>query len=612
MDSYSGRKNFIIILMLLLGLIYVVKLFYLQVIDSSYKLTASNNVLRYITQYPARGLIYDRNGELLVYNEAAYDLMVTPGQLEQFDTIEFCNILNINKQFVKEQIEVAQEYSKYKPSIFLKQVSSLTYARLQEKLYKYPGFFVQPRTVRRYTGSYAAHILGYVGEVDEKTVESNDYYKSGDYIGISGIEKTYEEALRGEKGVNIFLVDVHNRIKGPYSNGRYDSKARMGSNVISSVDADLQAYGEKLMYNKIGSIVAIEPSTGEILALVSAPGYDPELLVGRQRTQQYNILARDTLKPLFNRAVMAQYPPGSTFKLINALIGLQEGVVRPYTEYDCYGGYSARNVFMACHGHKSPVDLVESIQVSCNTYFAQLLRRIMENPKYENVPNAFEKWQSHLLSFGFGEKLNSDVSNELRGIVPTKKYYDRIYGERGWNTLTILSLAIGQGELGTTPLQMANMAATIANRGYYITPHVIKEIEGDYHIDSIYMKKKYTSIDSVYYETVIEGMDLAVNGEPGSGSTARTAHLENVVICGKTGTAENPHGEDHSIFIAFAPKDDPQIAISVYIENGGFGARWAAPTAKLMIEKYLNDSISVPWWEEYIMNADLRNNEEKD
>ncbi|PLX11511.1 MAG: penicillin-binding protein 2 [Marinilabiliales bacterium] len=612
MDSFANRRHIIRFVIILVGLIYIIRLFLLQVVDNTYKVTASSNVLRYVTQFPARGLIYDREGRLLVYNEAAYDLMLVPQQLEAFDTAEFCDILNVSKEYIDENIKRAKDYSHYNSSIFLKQVSSITYANLQEKLYKYPGFYVQARTLRKYTNENGAHLLGYVGEVNDKIIEKDDYYKSGDYIGISGIEQSYEEYLRGEKGVNVYLVDVHNRIKGTYSNGRLDKKAEVGSNIISTIDVDLQSYGEKLMNNKIGSIVAIEPSTGEILALVSAPTYNPELLVGRIRTKNYVNLMSDTLKPLFNRALMAQYPPGSTFKIINGLIGLQEKVLWTSTEHDCAGAYYSGRMRVGCHIHRSPLDFIESIQMSCNTYYCNVFRSILDNKKYPTIRESFDQWREYVMSFGFGQYLNSDFSNELKGLVPTKQTYDRVYGEKGWRSLTLVSMAIGQGELGTTPLQMANMTAAIANRGYYYTPHIVKEIEGDYSLDDRFYQKNYTKIDSNYFNIVIEGMDLAVNGEPGSGSTARTAHLEDVVVCGKTGTAENPHGEDHSIFIAFAPKDDPKIAIAVYIENGGFGGTWAAPTAKLMIEKYLNDSISVPWWEQYVLNAEINYNAETD
>jgi penicillin-binding protein 2 len=610
-DSFAGRKNIIRLIIGLIGVVFIIRLFIIQVVDSTYKLTASNNVLRYETQFPARGLIFDRNGKLLVYNEAAYDIMVNPKQVTPFDTTEFCSILEIDKAYIDDNILKAKRYSLYKPSIFLKQISSITYAQLQEKLYKFPGFFVQPRTVRKYATPYAAHILGYVGEVNDKIIESDSYYKLGDYIGISGIEQTYEKQLKGKKGVSIFMVDVHNRIKGPYNEGHFDVKAEVGSNVISTIDYELQAYGEKLMSNLTGSVVALEPATGEILALISTPGYDPSLLVGRVRTKNYSALMNDSLMPLFNRAIMAQYPPGSTFKVINALIGQQEKIIFPYSSHSCYGGYLAGRLRVACHNHNSPLDLVESIQNSCNTYYCIVFRSILDDSKYVTVGNAYENWRKHVMSFGFGKVLNSDLGNELAGLIPPKEFYDRMHKTPNWKSLNVISLAIGQGELGTTPLQMANMTAAIANRGYYFIPHAVKEIEGDFTLDSRFLEKQFTSIDSTYYEPVIRGMELAVNGDFSSGSTAWRARIPGTIVCGKTGTAQNPHGKDHSIFIAFAPKDSPKIAIAVYIENGGFGGTWAAPLAKLMMEKYLNDSISNPYYENYILNAHITIKNEK-
>jgi penicillin-binding protein 2 len=612
LDTYAVRRNIIAFIIVLVAVIFLVKLFLIQVVSTDYTPAATNNVVRRITQYPARGLIYDRNGELLVYNQAAYDIMVNPQHLDAFDTTEFCNILKIEREYLNKKLKEAKEYSRYKPSIFLKLVSSETYARLQEKMYKFPGFFVQPRTARKYTYSDAAHVLGYVGEVSDKMVDTSQYYKSGDYLGISGLEKSYEKVLRGEKGVKIYLVDVHNRIKGSYSNGRYDEEAEVGTNIISTLDMDLQRYGEKLMKNKIGSIVALEPSTGEILALVSSPGYDPGLLVGRQRGNNYQKLSADTLEPLFNRGLMARYPPGSTFKVINALIGRQEGVLYPGTSYECHGGFYAGNFHMGCHNHPSPVDLVESIKVSCNNYYAHVFKRILQDNEFESVSKAFTNWKGYLQSFGFGDKLHVDLPNEVSGFLPSVDYYNKYYGENRWGYLNVISLSIGQGELGITPIQMANMTASIANRGYYYTPHIVKSIEGKQQIDERYRTKKQTMVDSVYFEEIIEGMDLAVNGEPGTGATARTARVDSITVCGKTGTAENPHGKDHSIFIAFAPKDDPQIALAVYIENGGFGATWAAPTAKLMIEKYLKGAIDIQWWEDYVTSANLIKNRNKD
>jgi len=612
LDTYAVRRNIIAFIIVLVAVIFLVKLFLIQVVSTDYTPAATNNVVRRITQYPARGLIYDRDGELLVYNQAAYDIMVNPQHLGAFDTSEFCQILNIEKEYIDKELKEARDYSRYKPSIFLKLVSSETYARLQEKMYKFPGFFVQPRTVRKYKYPDAAHVLGYVGEVSDKMVDTSQYYKSGDYLGISGLEKSYEKVLRGKKGVKIYLVDVHNRIKGAYSNGRYDQKAEVGTNITSTLDMDLQRYGEKLMKNKIGSIVALEPSTGEILSLVSSPGYDPSLLVGRQRGKNYQKLSADTLKPLFNRGLMARYPPGSTFKVTNALIGRQEGVLYPGTSYECHGGFYAGNFHMGCHNHPSPVDLVESIKVSCNNYYAHVFKRILQDNEFESVSKAFTNWKDHLQTFGFGDKLHVDLPNEVSGFLPSVDYYNKYYGESRWGYLNVISLSIGQGELGITPIQMANMTATLANRGYYYTPHIVKNIEGKLTIDERYRTKNHTRIDSVYFDEIIEGMDLAVNGEPGTGATARTARVDSITVCGKTGTAENPHGKDHSIFIAFAPKEDPKIALAVYIENGGFGATWAAPTAKLMIEKYLKGEIDIQWWEDYVTSANLIKNRKKD
>lgn len=592
-------------------LVLIIRLFHLQVIEHSYRLSASNNVLRYITQYPARGLIYDRNNELLVYNTAAYDLMVIPRQVQPFDTTEFCSILEITHEQLENSLLEAKTHSTFRPSIFLKQVSAETYATLQEKLFKYPGFYVQSRSLRAYPRSIGAHLLGYVGEVDDRIISNSPYYRMGDYIGISGLERSYEAELRGKKGVNVYLVDVHNRIKGSYAEGRYDTVAVLGSNLKTTIDANLQEYGERLMQNKIGGIVAIEPKTGEILAMISSPTIDPNLLVGRPRTTNFRVLDSDTLKPLFNRTLMALYPPGSTFKVVNALIGLQEKVVRPQTKYSCDGGYRiGRGV--GCHSHPSPTDLIQSIQVSCNTYYCHVFRNIIDKPEFGGVEGGFTAWKNHVESFGFGKKLNIDQPNELSGIVPSISFYDRYFRKGGWNSLTILSLAIGQGELGTTPLQMANMTASIANRGFFYTPHLVKEIDGEPDIEPRFKLRNYTTIDSVWFNYVVEGMDKAVNGEPGSGSTARIAAISDITVCGKTGTSQNPHGKDHSVFIAFAPKDDPKIAIAVYIENAGFGATWAAPIASLMIEKYLTGQVERTWHEQRILDAILLDRSEKD
>lgn len=602
----SSRRVVVSVIILLVFAAIIGKLFYIQVIDSTYKFSAANNVLRYITQYPARGLILDRHGVPMVSNKPVFDILVVKRQVKPFDTLEFATMLGLTVDQVRDafiQATKQKGYSPRKAVVLLKQISAENFARFQEVMYKYQGFEIQPRTVRSYNPPIAAHLLGYVGEVDERDIKNNTYYQQGDYIGVSGIERSYEHVLRGKKGVRIFMVDVHNRIKGSYEQGKFDTIAVPGKNITSTIDAKLQEYGERLMQNKIGSIVAIEPKTGEVLAMISSPTYDPNLLVGRQRAANFKVLQQDSLKPIFNRSIMALYPPGSTFKVVNALIGLQEGVVTPDTRYACYGGYTVgRGV--GCHNHPSPTNLIQSIQVSCNTYYCHVFRNIIDKKEFGSVENGFSAWKRHVESFGYGNKLNIDLPHELKGIVPSVSFYDKYFRKGGWSSLTIISLAIGQGELSVTPLQMANLVATIANKGYYIAPHVVKSIEGD-TLNSLYRERHNTTIEPKYFDYIIEGMDLAVNGAPGSGSTARIAALPDIRICGKTGTAQNPHGKDHSVFFAFAPKDDPKIAISVYVENAGFGATWAAPIASLMIEKYLNDSITRPWLEKYIMEADL-------
>jgi penicillin-binding protein 2 len=598
-DVYINRKYVIMALIVLASLALIIKLFRIQVIEDSYRLSADNNVLRYITQYPARGLIFDRNGKMIVFNQAAYDLMVIPTQTMKLDTAEFCSTLGITSELFEERMKAAISYSRRAPSIFLKQISAETYARLQEKMFMYPGFYVQARTLRKYAKPLASHILGYVSEVDENIIKKNTYYKPGDYIGTSGIEEAYEKDIRGKKGVKIFLVDVYSRLKGSYEEGRLDTNAVQGKDIVSTIDLDLQEYAEFLMQNKSGSIVAIEPKTGEILTLVSSPGYDPSLLVGRIRSDNFAKLQVDTMKPIFNRALMASYPPGSTFKPINGLIGLQEKVIDPSTLFGCSNGY----LFVGCHTHESPLNLEGAIKNSCNSFFCQTFRRVLENPEYPSLSAAFEKWRNYLSEFGFGTSLGTDFVNELTGFIPAVSYYDRYYGINRWKALNIISLAIGQGEIGTTPLQMANMTAAIANRGYYYSPHVVKKIGDAPNTDLRFTVKHKIDIDSVNFEHIINGMEQAVNG--GAGATATIAALQDIVVCGKTGTAQNPHGNDHSVFIAFAPKDDPKIAIAVYVENAGFGATYAAPVASFIIEKYIKGQITNTGLEQYIINLNL-------
>ncbi len=598
-SKHTERMYVVMGIVVLISLTFLGRLFYIQVLDNSYQLSAENNVLRYETEYPARGLMYDRDGRLLVYNEAAYDLMVIPRQAKNIDTTTICRILNISKETFVKKLNKAKTYSWRKPSVFEKQISAVTYANLQEKLYRLGGFFVQKRTLRKYPEPIAAHLLGYVGEVSQGKLEDDSYYRRGDYIGISGLEKAYEEELRGKKGVKVVMVDVFNRPKGSYKDGKYDTVAEAGKTIISSIDAELQAYAEKLMQNKTGAVVALEPSSGEILALVSAPTFDPNLLVGRVRSNNYRALNADTLKPLYNRALMSELnPPGSTFKLINALIGQQVGVVAPSTTYRCPRGYVSGNFRMGCHDHRSPLNLRESIQHSCNAYYGNVFRNIID---HTGKPwEGFEIWRNHVLSFGLGTKFNTDLRDERDGNVPTKAYYDKYYGENRWKSLTIISMAIGQGELGTTPLQLANMTAALANRGYYYPPHLVKAIDGE-PISNRFTEKHETTIDRKYFDPVVDGMAMVFE----QGGTGFRSRHDSIVMCGKTGTAQNPHGEDHSIFICFAPKDDPKIALAVFVENAGGGSKYGAPIASLLVEKYLLDSISRPFLEQPILDANL-------
>ncbi len=603
----NTRRNVIVIVIIIVGFLYLVRLFYIQVINTTYKLSAENNVLRYITDYPSRGLIYDRNGKLLVYNEAVYDIMVVPNVVSNIDTNELCQMIHIDKASFEERMQKAADYSQVKPSIFFKQLSKEDYGQLSEKMYKYPGFFIQARTVRKYPIPVAAHILGYVGEVNKAITEKDPYYKPGDYIGVSGIEKSYEQELRGKKGVKIMLVDVFNRIKGSFSDGTFDTTAVAGKNLYTSLDADLQAYGERLMENKRGSIVAIEPATGELITLVTSPTYDPNLLVGRIRTENYQKLMQDPKKPLFDRALMAQYPPGSTFKTVTALAALQTGVITPNTRYSCPGGFFFGGVSVACHGHVSPVEVIKSLQHSCNTYYSIIFRHILDKQEYGSVKNGFSVWRDLVMSFGLGKKLGADLPQELSGNIPTVAHYDRYHGKNRWKSLSVISLAIGQGEILTTPLQLANLAAIIANKGYYYTPHIVTAVGKNENKIKDFNHKVFTKIDPEYYSYIIEGMQLAVDA-----GTAPRARIDSISVCGKTGTAQNPHGENHSLFIAFAPRENPQIAIAVVVENSGYGGTWAAPIAGLIMEKYLKGDISdhKKFQEEIILNANFINIEQ--
>jgi len=575
-------------------------LFYLQVLDDSYLLSAESNVLRKNTIYPNRGLIYDRNDKLLVYDEAAYDLMVIPGQVGEIDTAEFCMLLNITDSVFKVKMKRVKNYSRFIPSVFVAQITKEEFGFIEEKLFKYPGFFVQSRSLRKYPYPIAAHTLGYIGEVNNREIERDPYYKSGDYIGKSGLERFYEKELRGRKGLEVVMVDVHNREHGSYRSGRYDSVAVQGENLYLSLDAELQAYGEQLMQNKIGSIVAIDPSTGEILTFITSPVYDPNLLVGRIRGKNFGKLNNDTLKPLLNRAIMGNYPPGSTFKMVNALVGLQEGVLREFTSYSCAGPSSSP--IRCTHDHISPLKLQMAIEQSCNPYFWNVYRSIIYNDDHGSVKVAYNAWRGHVMSLGFGEKFDTDIPFELGGNIPTDVYYDKIYTEGHWNALTIRSLAIGQGEILVTPLQLANLAAVIANKGYYYPPHLVRAVGTKDNYIQDFTKKQTSTIDAVYFDVVQEAMLDVFEGDHG---TARWSRLPGVEICGKTGTVQNPHGDDHSMFIAFAPRENPKIAMTVIVENSGYGSTWGAPIASLLVEKYLNDTITRPHIEKRILEGNL-------
>lgn len=584
MNKYTHRKAVISGLFICILVIYIFRLFNLQVIDESYKLSAINNSQRIETQYPARGLIYDRNHKLLVYNQAAYDLMVIPRQVKTFDTLELISLLGIERELLEKNLEKCKHYSRFKASVLISQITDDKYARLQEKLYKYPGFFMQTRTLRKYNVNHSADVFGYIGEVSPAQIQRDSVYAPGDYIGVNGLEKSYEKVLRGTKGKKILLVDNYNRIKGAYQNGDYDVPATVGENITTTLDIELQEYAYRLMQNKKGGIVAIEPATGEILLKVSSPGFDPQLMVGLERGKNYRQLQQDPSLPLFDRTVIAAYPPGSIFKTIQALIGLEENVITPRTIYECHHGNYFNGQFMKCHGHESPVDLKGGIRTSCNPYFVNVFRRILENNRYGSVREAYGAWRKYVTSFGLGQRISPDFVNESSGSIPTQEYYDKVFRTKNWYYTYIMSLSIGQGELLITPLQMANMVACIANRGYYVTPHIVRPLPGD---PDHTVEKHSVPIRKEYFDLVAEAMEEAVKS-----GTGRVAANDSVAVCGKTGTIQNPHGLDHSAFFAFAPRENPKIAILVYVENGQWGATYAAPIAGLLIEKYLTGKIA--------------------
>ncbi|MCD0473438.1 penicillin-binding protein 2 [Flavobacterium sp. EDS] len=602
------RKILLPSLIIIAASLLVIRIFYLQIIDDSFKLKSENNAIKIKYDYPERGYIYDRYGKLLVANQASYDIMVIPREIKNIDTLEFCELLNVTKEDFIKKIEKAKVYSPRLPSVFLAQLNKSEFAAFQEKMRKFEGFYFQKRSLRDYEVDYGANIFGGITQVNEKLVASNPYYNSGDLIGKQGVEESYEVILRGIKGVKYIQKDKYNREIGSYKDGKYDTVAVQGEDINLTIDAELQKYGEQLMINKRGGIVALEPKTGEILALVTAPSYDPGILVGRQRSKNYTLLYHDSIaKPLYDRGLLAEYPPGSPFKILTGLIGLQEGVINENTTFFCHHGFSyGRGRFMKCHNHPPAQQLHNGIYNSCNTYFAQAYMLTIN--KYNNPAYAVDVWSNHVKSFGLGQYMGYDLPTGKRGNIPTSKTYKKIYPNGGWRSTTIVSNSIGQGEVLMTPIQLANMMATIANQGYYFTPHIIKKIEGE-KIDPKFEVKHETTIDKKYFPPIISGLFDVYNK-----GTASRLRVEGIDICGKTGTAENfakingkrTQLKDHSIFVAFAPKDNPKIAIAVMIENGGFGATIAGPIASLMIEKYLRKKITRNDLEIRILNTSLK------
>lgn len=589
----EGRGKSLVIGLLVVVSIILGKLFYIQIIDDKYKINASNNSMVYDIIYPTRGIIYDRNDKIIVSNKVTYDILVTPREVKQFDTLMLAGALNVTPDFIRDKMK---EYARnrrrigYQSVVMLKQIKPETYMRFAELQYNFPGFRGQALSIRDYPVNAGGNLLGYVSEVDANYIERHPgEYRPGDYAGKTGIEAAREKELRGEKGYHIYLRNSRNQIEQRYKDGEMDKEAVPGHDIHTTIDADLQQYGQDLMKNKVGSLVAIEPKTGEILTLVSSPGVDVSMLA--DIGQHYDEIIKDPHKPMFNRAVQAPYPPGSVFKLVNGLIGLQEGTLTTEMAYPCSQGYHFGNRKLGCHVHKSPLTLEEAIMMSCNGYFCYVLRNILENKKYRDIGEALDKWNEYVQSFGFGHKLGTDFPAELGGTLPTSKTYNKIYGKGGWKFTTIISISIGQGEVGATPMQIANLAATVANRGWYKIPHIVKASEG-VEIDPKYYERQYTMVDTTNFKKVTQGMWRAVNSGFGSGGTASIAAVPGLDICGKTGTAQNPRGADNSVFICFAPKDDPKIAVAAYIENAGFGATWAAPIASLLVEKYLNGEIS--------------------
>lgn len=586
--NYINRKYILGGIAVAVFIIYLIRLFSLQLMSDDYKKNADSNAFRKEIQYPSRGLILDRKGRLLVYNESSYNIMVVMNDQRGIDTLDFCQTVGITKDFyIKRMDEIKSKisYSRYTPQLFMSQIPAEEFSVFREKLFRFKGFSVEKRSVRHYTTGLGAHLLGDVGEVNDKDIANDDYYQSGDFIGKLGVERSYEKELRGEKGMRIMLRDVHGRTQGHYQNGKYDKAPVPGKDVTLSIDLDLQALAERLLEGKLGAIVAIEPSTGQILCMASSPTFDPRLTVGRNRGKYHQQLSRDPMRPLLNRAIMGTYPPGSTFKITQALMGLQEGSITPEIAFPCHHGFNYKGLHLGCHGHASPINLVPAIGTSCNAYFCWNLYRMFSNKrKYGSVQNAMNCWKDHMVDMGFGYKLGIDLPGESRGMIPNANYYDDHY-RKSWNALTVISISIGQGEVTATPLQIANLAATVANRGHYYVPHIVRSIRGG-QIDSLYTHPHHTTINPRWYNYAVAGMRKAVLS-----GTCHAANIPGIEVCGKTGTAQN-RGHDHSAFMGFAPMNSPRIAVVAYIENGGFGAVYGVPIGALIMEQYLNGSLS--------------------
>ncbi len=591
-SKYAIRKYFIAAGFCLVVLIYVLRLFYIQVLTPEYKIQANSIAFLRKSLYPSRGMIYDNKDRLVVYNKSTSNVMVILREMQPFDTLDLCRILKVDKEYIDQKMamirdkKVNKNYSPYLPQLFISQINQEEAGLLQEKLYKFPGFYIEHLTARDYNYTCGALILGTVGEVNQKDIEKDPYYVPGDYSGRTGVEKSYEHLLRGEKGVSVLLRDAHGRIQGTYEEGKYDKEIISGHDLKLAIDIELQAYGEQLMKGKRGAIVMIEPATGEIRCLVSAPSFDPSLLIGRERGQNHSLLEADPQKPLYNRAIMGTYPPGSTFKPVQPAVFLKEGVITPHTLYSCHLGYPLLGNRPKCHPHGSPTSLVPALATSCNAYFCWGLRALLDDrSRYPSIQEAFEHWKGHVVDMGFGYKLNVDLPGERRGYIPNAKVYDKMLNGR-WTSSSVISISIGQGEILATPLQIANFGAIVANRGHYFTPHVVKEVVG-LPLDSLHIRRMESHISPDIFDIIDEGMAAAVTG-----GTCRGAAIPGITVCGKTGTSENVHGKDHSVFMGYAPRHDPQIAICVFVENAGFGATFAVPIARLMMERYLKETLS--------------------